>query len=64
MTTGKCRAIVRNAETLCTQIVTHMVTFQDGDRVETCETCAQGLQNIAANHGKVLKVQAIRSEGL
>jgi hypothetical protein len=59
MTRGKCRAIVRASDNLCTQDVTHIVTFKDGDTVETCGNCAQGLQNIAATHGSILKIQKL-----
>jgi hypothetical protein len=58
---GLCRAIVRASDNLCTKDVTHIVTFKDGDTVETCGACAIGLQNIAASHGSILKVQKLSS---
>ena len=54
-----CRAVTPPKTDACGELVTHIVTFGDGDRAPVCQACAIHLEQLAESHGTKVNVERI-----
>jgi hypothetical protein len=59
MYTLRCQAVVPPTPEACGKPATHIVHFQDGDKIRTCQNCALYLGQLAGTHGTNIKTERL-----